>query len=446
MATDSSTNKSRLEAFINFCFSLGWSLPSIQGAAANAYAESHAYLETGDEFAPSKYFNYAVYGGFSNHAGHDWYSQGINPTDDLTASGGGAYGFFQYAPQDGFAAAGTSWNNFFPNGNSTQGINAQLSWFLNPNTGFAKSSWIAGGNMSYTTTPKADSNISYDEYVKNKNNNTAEELSNIWFVNFERGGASGYAGHNWEGGIRTLVKDWGIGWGSGQTPSTPTPSPTSQTPHDPRAKPCYVLTNQGSKPDLAAPSSGSGSSPATTIGDGGLVNRTIPKIANIIGSRVGWGAAFGQCYGLAQWWVSQCGGSGPSMVGGTGAAANIWSDFPWGSAGSWQYFQSGSGTPSGGWKTGDIVCFADSSLESGGWGHVGVVAIVSATGFTMYDQNTPGPGVSPIFPGATGAYNGPVEYYAANVAPNLAGLNVMSQIPNNIGNITGYVRPLRMPT
>lgn len=402
MATDSSTNKSRLESFINYCLQAGWAVEAIQGAAANASAESHAFLENGDQYAASKYFDFCVYGGQSPYAGHDWYSQGA-----AIQGGAGAVGFFQWLMTND-ASQYPAWNTFFADGNSESHLKAQLDWWFN------SYGWSPGNDMSYTTTPGANSNISFDQFKTNANKNTAEELSNIFYVNFERGGSGQYAGHNWEGGIQTLIANWGIKWeksgGAQYNPPTTSVSPPKK-PSQPNSetKPtCIEYENTNPKPDTSKPEPEEKPEPNTgggskdTPSQSTYPNGDIAAIEAIIGQTVGWAGAFGECYGLAQWWVSHCGGNGQLMNSGSATgnpnlpnrpagiaspglpAAGIPFDYPWGS-GAFAGFTAGTGTPPGGWRSGDIACVV--GPYSYVYGHVLIVGKVNGDDFSHYDQN-----------------------------------------------------------
>lgn len=436
MATDSSTNKSRLEAFINYCVSKGWKLEAIQGAASNSFAESHAFLESGDQYAASKYFDFCAYGGSHPHAGHDWYSQGVS-----IGTGNGAVGFFQWLIANDTSQVPT-WDSFFQDGNNTSHINAQLDWW------FTRYGWSPGGDMSYTTTPGTNSSISFDEYKANTHNYSAEEMSNIWYVNFERGGSGQYQGHNWNGGIQAAIASWGIGWkataGVGSTPPTTSKSPEKTTTSTNKAKiPCIehentnkpIVKEDGTKAQMNQ----GGGSPATASA-GLFPNGDIPQIEAIKGQTVGWGGASGQCYGLAEWWVSTCGGNGqamtspapgnpnlpnrPSGVASPGIpAATIPFDYPWGS-GQFGPFTAYAGFPPGGVKTGDIVCMTNS--YSWEFGHVLIAGRCTATSFEHYDQNW-----------GTQVVTKPAFVYPQGVIDNT--LNGFQY------HITGVVRPKNVP-
>lgn len=403
--TDTSTNLSRLQSMINYLANQGWHSDSIRGTASNASAESHAWMETGDQYAASKYFDFCVYGGDigGGIAGRDWYSVGQPVT-----SAAGAYGLWQFVTANAPSEV-PAWNNFFPDGNTALNIERQLQWWL------TRYSWIPGGNMSYTTTPNANSRISLDEYAKNVNNNSAEELSNIWYVNFERAGSGQYAGHNWNaasplflpwGPDFTQAKDPGSGNGHGGG-DTGKPPDESKSPRNKATTLCieYENTKEQVKPNENGDGGNAGPSGGdNTPGGTNIPNGTIPCVDAILGQRVGWGGANGQCYGFAEWWIKQCGGPGDSMTSGTASgnpnigaprpagqdspgipASCIPWDYPWGSPGMFQNFTAGAGVPPGGFKTGDIVCFTNNYSPS--QGHVVVVKSSSGNDFTWYDQN-----------------------------------------------------------
>lgn len=430
MAEDKSTSATRLQAAINWCKAQGWDVNATKGAMANASVESHAWMES-DPVSGSKYFDFCVYGGASPYAGYDWYTVGLGIDPNI-----GAYGLFQWLSANN-PAAKPEFDAFFIDGNSPQKIAAQMVWWT------TKYGWMAGGDLSYTTTPNANSNISLEEYAKNVNKEDAEAMSNIWYVNFERAGAGQYPGHNWNGGIQQLIADWGIDWGGKGDVVTNPPDESVSPPKKPDSdapEPCIMYENTGKDTDdgkKPAPPTGGGGTPTNPV----FPNGQIKALDGVLGQTVGWGGAYGECYGFAQYWVQLCGGNGAGMNGGlaTGnpnigaprpagqagpaipASCIPW-DFPWGTGAGFQGFEAYAGTPPGGWKTGDICCM---TTEGSMFGHVVVVESVQGDDFLFADQNWGGARF--------------VQRHDTSMKTLLA------PGQSNIVELTGCVRPKQMP-
>jgi GH25 family lysozyme M1 (1,4-beta-N-acetylmuramidase) len=415
MVTDSSTNLERLNWFISWANMHGWAQESIRGAAANSAAESHAWLESGDTYASSKYFNYCVYGGTSPFAGYDWYSQGASISGTV-----GAYGFFQWLSANDPSLVST-WMGFFSNGNTQTNANAQLAWWFGSDgqgTG-AGYGWIPGGDVSFTEDPSANSNVSFADWAKNTNGETDKGQASIFYANFERAGASQYPGHTITA-LDALTSSWGLNWATSTTHDN-----TGDTGNKKQFPPCYQASNKG-KP---SPPPANGTNVDQGIIANGKIHCIDPLVSN--GQCVGSNAqSIGQCYGLAQWWFEQCGGGRGALQGGNCAlyASQIYSCYPWGS-GAFAGFTAtaGASPPTGGWKTGDIVCMTSESE----YGHVIVVGGVASDGTiqTWYEQNNWSI-ASPCGTGYAVAYNtnSPMSTYYSN------------------RTITGTVRPSKFPT
>lgn len=436
---DSSTNKSRLETLINWCAAKGWAKESVRGAAANACAEAHAWLESGDEYASSKYFDFAVYGGDAPNAGHDWYSSGAGISASI-----GAYGMFQWLSTNDSSQVSV-WNAFFSDGNSSSQAQKQFAWWfgtdgLGTNMQYG---WAPGGDVSYTDAPNANSDVSFSDWAKNKNKETEQGQCAIFYANFERAGAGQFAGHT-IANLDSVVSKWGIDWGgSGSDPSVPgapavTPPKKDTAPNDGVAtNPCKNRQSPKKDNPTAGSNGGTGTKPPDGQPDnqsssGALANGSIPCFSQIVGNCYGSNnVADGQCYGLAQWWAKQC-GAGDSLQSDS-YAYKIWSAYPWGSKGTaYEHFKAYEGIPSGGLKTGDIICFSPDALGyDQGYGHVGIVEkVLSPDNCMFYDQN---------YLGRPACGNGTIA--GVNKYSYKDGVNL-----GIIGQCSGVVRPLNFPT